>query len=354
MKTTISIEGTKFLINERPTYEGISYKGKSIEGLLFNSRMIQAIFDDECAQTRALWEYPDTGKWDPQRNTDEFRAHLPEYRKHGLLGVTIGLQGGGSNYSPEIYDNYINSAFQPDGSFKKPYFERLLRIIKTADENGMIVIVNFFYGKQSERIKDDSIICNITEKVTDWLLKTGYKNILVDVANEAGKWWNRPIMEPENIPRLIEIVKQITLNNRRLLVSCSTPGGEHIPYGKWVEIEDFALPHGNGCVPDDLKTKLQKLKQFEEYKKDPHPIMINEDSIFVENMAAAIDEYCSWGLYCQGYGCNYKDRMDWTLHNRETEYENLSGFQTLPVNWGINTEIKKRFFDQLKLITEGA
>ena len=72
MKTEIAVDGTRYLINGRPTYEGVSYKGRSVEGLLLNSRMVQAIFDDECPETRNRWRYPDTGAWDADRNTDQF------------------------------------------------------------------------------------------------------------------------------------------------------------------------------------------------------------------------------------------------------------------------------------------
>ena len=37
--TRVSIEGDGFRINDRPTYEGRSYQGHKIEGLLPNSRM---------------------------------------------------------------------------------------------------------------------------------------------------------------------------------------------------------------------------------------------------------------------------------------------------------------------------
>ena len=40
--TAVSIEKDKFHINGRPTYEGRSWKGKPVEGLLMNSRMVQA------------------------------------------------------------------------------------------------------------------------------------------------------------------------------------------------------------------------------------------------------------------------------------------------------------------------
>ena len=90
------------------------------------------------------------------------------------------------------------------------------------------------------------------------------------------------------------------------------------------------------------------------HRKRPRPIVVNEDSVFVENLEAAVEEGCSWGFYCQGHGSGYRDRMDWTTHGREDRLEDLSGFQTVPVNWGINTDIKRAFFERVKAITGGA
>ncbi len=271
----------------------------------------------------------------------------------GLLAVTVGLQGGGSNYSKAVYDDYICSAWAPDGTPEKPYFDRLLRILKAADECGMIVIVNYFYWKQARRIPDDRTVIGVVERTTDWLLRTGFLNILVDVANEAAAWWKRAVFEPESIHRLIEAAKGVTVDGRRLPVSSSTGGGDALPWGRWLEAEDFCLPHGNGCTPEGLAGKLRKLKEDPIFKRRPRPVVVNEDSVSVENMEAALSQYCSWGFYCQGYGSGYEDRVDWTDRGREKKYEELSGFQTLPVNWGINTPAKRAFFDRLGEMTGG-
>ena len=352
MATEIHIDRNQFYINNQLTYPDISYQGRKIEGLLFNSRMVQAIFDDANPVTAVNWIYPDSGVWDADRNVDEFCAALPEYRRHGLLAVTVGLQGGGSVYHPEIYDHYLNSAFAPDGTFKQAYFDRLLKVIRAADEIGMIVIVNYFYVKQARRLESESVARRITEDVTDWLLRTGHRNLLVDVANESANWWNVSFFQPDSIHKLIEIVQQTTLDGRRLLAGSSTSGGEGLPYGRWQEIEDFHMPHGNGLKPDDLAAKLQRFKAGELYLTHPKPILINEDSVFVENLEAAIDEYSSWGFYHQGYGSQYKDLSDWTTQKRESQYADLTGFQTVPVNWGINDRWKKAFFNKLKEITQ--
>jgi hypothetical protein len=215
----------------------------------------------------------------------------------------------------------------------------------------MVVIVNYFYVKHARRLDGEAAARRITERVTDWLLGTGFHNILVDVANESADWWRVAHFQPDAIHKLIEIVQQTRLNGRRLLAGSSTGGGEDLPHGRWQEIEDFHMPHGNGLRPAELRRKLQRLKTTEVFLKKPKPILINEDSVFLENLEAAVAEYASWGFYHQGYGSHYKDLSDWTVKGRETSYADLSGFQTVPVNWRLNDPWKKAFFTRLKEIT---
>jgi hypothetical protein len=119
-RTMISIRGSDFLINGTPTYEGHSYNGVSLEGLLLNARMVQAIFDDLNPETRRLWDYPD-GQWDAERNTREFASAMPDWRAHGLLSFTVNLQGGSPfGYSDDLNrpQPWINSAFSADGDLR--------------------------------------------------------------------------------------------------------------------------------------------------------------------------------------------------------------------------------------------
>jgi hypothetical protein len=146
-KTHVSIRGEEFYINGKPTYEGRVWKGKKIQGLLLNSRMVQGVFHDLNPETVKRWVYPDTGEWDPERNTREFIAAMPEWRRHGLLAFTINLQGG----SPQGYSQnqpWHNSAFENDGSLRADYLSRLERILDQADALGMVAIVGYFYFGQ--------------------------------------------------------------------------------------------------------------------------------------------------------------------------------------------------------------
>jgi hypothetical protein len=339
-RTAVSIHADRFFINGRPTYEGRAYQGMKIEGLLMNSRMVQGVFDDLNAETRPRWNYPDTGKWEPERNTREFIAAMPEWRKHGLLSFTINFQGG----SPQGYSQdqpWHNSAFDADGTLRRDYLSRMERILDKADEIGMVAIVGYFYFGQDQRLRDEEAVIRATRGATRWLLQKGYRNVLVEIANECdNRKYDQPIIKKDRIHELINLTKSITHNGqrggRRLLAGASFNGGS-IPSSNVVAASDFLLLHGNGVKdPGRIAQMVEETRRVPGYRT--MPILFNEDDHFdfdkpVNNMLKAISAYASWGYFDPG-ASDYRD-----------------GYQCPPVNWGINTERKRAFFNLLKEVT---
>jgi hypothetical protein len=334
--TEVSIRGAQFLLNGKPTYAGRSYKGMKIEGLLMNVRAVQAIFDDLNPETRSKWAYPDTGKWDPERNVREFLAALPEWHRHGLLAFTVNLQGG----SPEGYSKsqpWENTAIGPDGSLRPAYMDRLARVLNRADELGMVAIVGYFYFGQDQRVKDEAAVRRAVANATNWLLDTGHRNILVEIDNECNvQAYDHEILKPARVHELIEQAKGLTRGGRRLLVGTSYGGGTPAE-ANVVKSSDFLLLHGNG--PDDparIRKMIRTSRQAPTYR--PMPVLINEDDHFrfeepENHMLAALSEYVSWGYFDPGKS-DYAD-----------------GHQCPPVNWGVSTPRKRQFFTALKEIT---
>ena len=117
MSPDVTIRGEDFLFDGRPTLEDRAWNGIRLVGLLPNSRMVQGIFDDLNPQTVSQWAYPDTKKWDAERNTREFIAATPEWRSYGLLAITLNLQGG-SPQGCSKHQPWHNSAFEADGSLR--------------------------------------------------------------------------------------------------------------------------------------------------------------------------------------------------------------------------------------------
>jgi hypothetical protein len=184
VNTKLTIEGNTFRINGKPTYEGITWQGHKIEGLLMNSRMVQGIFDDLNPETVSNWVYPDTGKWSAERNTNEFLAAMPEWRNNGLLAFTINLQGG-SPYGYSSAQPWHNSAIASDGSLRSAYMSRLERILDRADHLGMVVILGYFYFGQDERLTNETAVIKAVDNVTKWVLDRGYRNVMVEINNEC-------------------------------------------------------------------------------------------------------------------------------------------------------------------------
>jgi len=335
-RTRVAINGTQFLINGRLTYEGRTWRGHRIEGLLMNARLVQATFDDLNTETRSRWAYPDSGRWDPERNTREFLAAMPEWRRHGLLGFTVNLQGG----SPQGYSQdqpWHNSAFEADGSLRAAYQKRLERILDRADELGMIAIVGYFYFGQDQRLKDEAAVLRGTRAATDWLLSRGYTNVIVEIANECDvSRYDHEILKPGRIHELLTLVRTRTRDGRRLLAGTSFGGGS-IPTSNVVNASDFLLIHGNGVTdPARIANMVERTRAVAGYR--PMPVLFNEDDHFdferpINNLTQAVGAYASWGYFDPG-ASNYKD-----------------GYQCPPVNWGINTPRKRAFFDLLNEMT---
>lgn len=336
-QTVISIRGTDFHLNGRVTYEGRTWKGHRIEGLLMNSRMVQGIFDDLNPATVANWAYPDTGKWDAERNTSEFIAAMPEWKRHGLLAFTLNLQGG----SPFGYSKdqpWHNSAIREDGSLRTEFMERAARIIRRADELGMVVILGLFYFGQDQRLKDEQAVIRAVDATTNWVLERGWQNVLLEINNEANVKYDHEILQPGRVHELIERVKSREKEGRRLLVSTSFGGGA-VPSAGVIKQSDFLLIHGNGVKgPDAMRTFIAKVKNAVGARR--LPIIINEDDHFDfdrtdNNFTAAVAEGVSWGYF------------DYRMKGEGFD----EGYQSVPVNWGISSARKRGFFELLSQIT---
>jgi hypothetical protein len=173
----VSIVGEQFFITGQPTFKGRTYNGMKVEGLLPNSRMVQGIFDDLNDSTRNLWTYPDSKVWDADRNTNEFLKAMPEWKKHGLLAFTVNLQGG----SPYGYSNkqpWYNSVIDSSGALRKPYMQRLRKILNKADELGMVCILGLYYFGQDESAKDEAAIKKSVKQTINWLHSCNYNNVI--------------------------------------------------------------------------------------------------------------------------------------------------------------------------------
>jgi hypothetical protein len=336
-RTIVSIEGDEFLINGIPTYNGRTWNGNKIQGLLMNSRMVQGIFDDLNPETRDRWKYPDTGEWDPIRNTNEFIAAMPFWKEHGMLCFVINLQGG----SPEGYSQsqpWINSAMKETGELDQDYMDRLKRILDEADRLEMVPMLGVFYFGQDERLRDEEAVIKGVDNTMEWLFDQGYRNVLIEVNNECDIKYDHEILQPQRVHELIMHIKSKERDGFRFLTSTSFSGGKN-PTDEVIRESDFILLHGNGVSdPARIKEMVRKVRENANYSTKP--IVFNEDDHYnydaeENNYKFAVESYASWGYF--------------DFRRRDEPFED--GYQSVPVDWSISSERKKAFFDYTKEIT---
>jgi hypothetical protein len=344
MTTIMSIANGGFAINGVPTYAGRRWKGHRIEGLLFNSRMANAIADDENPATRGAWAYAD-GEWDAERNTREFIAALPSYRAHGLLAVCLNLQGG----SPQGYSwhqPWKIGGFTAEGALKPAWAARLQSVIEACDRLGMAVILGLFYGKQSGALKDEAAVTAAVTNTVDWLVERAATNVLIEIGNEVDLEgvFAHPIIAAQRCHELIELARK--RSQGQLLVSTSLLALGAPPAGI-LATADFLLPHGNRIhgpdgplqpSPHGIRLQVANWRGATGYRGQP--IVYNEDDHFEfdkpdNHFVAAVESGASWGYF------DYR-------RSRE-RFED--GFQSLPVDWTISSVRKRGFFGLLKEIT---
>ena len=298
-QTVVEIKGDEFYINGKPTYQGRYWKGHKIEGLLINSRMVQGIFDDLNPVPAPEFAYPDTHKWDPKRNNDEFVAAMAEWNSYGLNSFTINIQGG----SPYGYGNKstLNPGYNNDGSLMQPYMERLNNILREADRLNMVVILGLFYFGQDQHLKDEEAVKNATKNVIDWLFQKGYRNVIIEIANETGhKTYDHNILSPDRISELIALVKTTQKNGYRYLAGTSFLGCA-VPTENVVKASDFLLIHGNGAKsPKQIQLLIDSTRKVNGYRL--MPVVINEDDHYdfdkeENNFTVSIKNYVSWGYF---------------------------------------------------------
>jgi hypothetical protein len=216
--------------------------------------------------------------------------------------------------------------------------KRLEKILNRADELGMAVILGLFYFGQDERMKDEAAIRTAIDNVLNWLFVRNYRNVLIEINNECNVKYDHPVLMPDRVHELIELVQQKNRNGFRYYAGTSYGGG-FIPLPNVVSVSDFILLHGNGVSnPDDIYSMVQKTRAVQGYT--PKPVLFNEDDHYAfgtekNNFTSAVKAYASWGYF------------DYRM--KDEPYE--SGYQSVPVDWDISSDRKKAFFNLLKQIT---
>ncbi|MHB8864590.1 MAG: nucleoside hydrolase-like domain-containing protein [Pirellulaceae bacterium] len=273
--TKVSIPDGKWHINGT-----VTYRGAPAEGLLMNVRMVNAVFEDAGDAIRDK-------TFDADANTDELIARIPDYVAHGVRAFTICLQGGWPGY-----EGAVNSAFNPDGSLRESYLQRVTRVIEACDRSGAVVILGCYYQRQDQVLKDEAAVRAGIVNVAKWVTERGFTDVVLEIANEyAHAGFDHTILKSATgEAELIALAKKTAPG---LLVATSGLGDGELP-DEAARVGDFLLIHFNNTPLDRIPGRIAALK------KHGKPIVCNEDDKRGADGAKAA-ELCvaggaSWGL----------------------------------------------------------
>lgn len=320
-KTAYKIENGEFYINGKLTYSEIPHGNPKVQGLLFNARFINGVFDD--ANPDNAGKYDRFGrKFDRDRNTDELIRALPAWYDAGLRAITVGLQAGGPIYTYEDWGCIRTNAFTPDGrQMNEDTWNRLVRIIAAADELGMLVIVSFFYQAQIQYLEHDGAVIEASKTACRALRKLPYDNIILEIANEYNildaHVKDTALTKGKNMAAWIGKVREWT--DARFAVGSSAGG---IYADREVILEsDLSLVHGNAARRQELHDFVRRVRSW----KPEQPIVVNEDSPLFTHLEVAVEDHFSWGYY--NNMTKQEPPCDWGITRGEDEFfaRRLSG-----------------------------
>ena len=305
-QTRVAIVDGRWHINS-----AITYPGTRAEGLLLNVRMVNATFEDR--------NRPD---FDPDANTNEFIAHIPDYVAHGVRAFTLNLQGGMPGY-----EGAVNSAFRDDGTLRDSYLQRVKRVIDECDRHGVVVILGCYYQRQDQILKDAAAVRAGVVQVIEWIRAVGFTNVVLEISNEFDHdGFDHAILKTSQ--GQVELIQLAKKTAPELLVATSGLGHGRLP-DDVSRASDFLLIHFNGTPLGDIPDRIARLKKFKK------PIVCNEDDKTGRDAAEAarlcVENGASYGLMLQKlnqtYPFTFKGAADDPVF-----YKTLRGLATTPAN----------------------
>jgi hypothetical protein len=290
-RTVVTVDGGRFRVNG-----AVTYRGQPAEGMLMNVRMANAVFED----TNRPW-------FDPIANTNEFVARMPEYVSLGMRAFTVSLQGGYPGY-----EGARNTAFLKNGDLKASYFARVAKVIERADALGAVIILTLFYQRQDQHLQDERAIRAGVVKAVDWIRAKGYRNVILEVANEYGHGgFDHDILRSDAaVADLIRLAKQ---RHPALLVSASYLRNGRTT-SRVASASDLILVHFNALTVSAIPEAVQAIRAAYPGK----PIVCNEDaktgSAAAAAASASVKAGASYGLMVerqnQYYPFDFEGRSD--------------------------------------------
>jgi hypothetical protein len=271
------------------TYSHAQNSGKSYEGALVTARWANATWAQ--SDDGAVTDPGDVTAAEADRNTQHFIDQLPAYREAGVMCVSVGFECG--NPINNENDAAINpataggltyhisggspSAWESGGTgLKADHLARMESLIEAAAGEGMAVCLQFFYARQCRWLSTTANYENAVDTGVAWLKSKGYRNVLIDLANEAGddpsgNWasghadiWKTDAGAAQMVDYF---VTQWGADPHRPPVGCSS---RTVPGPLTNAASDICWCHLNVIAPGNIDTELDALQGLSQ------PVAVNE------------------------------------------------------------------------------
>jgi hypothetical protein len=268
--THLTKNGRSFYINGQ-----MINAGTPAAGMLVNARMVNAVFEDTKRPA-----------FDPQANTNEFIARMPDYLNANINAFTISLQGGNPGY-----EGAKNTAINLDGTLKASYMDRVAQVIDAADRQGAAIILGIYYQRQDQYVLDQTAIEAGVVNVMKWVTSRGYENVIVEIVNEYGHtgFDHAILRSAAGVASLINLARQTAPG---IMVTASGYG-DGILAKEIIDASSVLVIHLNGVNPSGYAKKINALKSYNK------PIVCNEDpkagSTGATAASSAVNAGAGWG-----------------------------------------------------------
>lgn len=113
--------------------------------------------------------------------TERHIRNLDNMAAHGINLIGVYVQGSNAGWPDP---NAALNGFTRDGKLKAEVADRLERLIRAADERGMVVMVGLFTHRKDQEFYDDAAVQRAVEDAARFLSERRLKNIFVDIMHE--------------------------------------------------------------------------------------------------------------------------------------------------------------------------
>ena len=300
------------------------HQGTAIEGLPRNVRLVHCIsdFSDQVPS------------WDAEANTDAFIAALPTFRGYGIDAITINLQGGNPGSASTWGEEFNNSAFNSDGTFKAAYTNRLTRVLNAMKGLRIVPIVGIFHPRQDQILTSEAAVKTAVNNAIAFLAPR--KNqIVVEAINEANSTYlTHAILKRTRIREVVKMFRDAGFHS-----GFSLSGA--VPTVAEAQSSNIILLHGNNKSDAGITDTANAARSL-----FPNlPVAYNEDG------ASGTTEYTA-ARYISHLTRSFNAGVGWGYHDSEA-FQSVGpvGVDRVKLNWEPTSDRSKAVLTALRDLT---